>query len=177
MPGFVHDVCSAIHPLGVASPFFRTLPLAEHGVRQAVVERRVHHHAHADVIHLLHKGRELVQRGRAGIVRADDEHDIVDAGADVVGVFNVYANSPQGLYWLKSSGIKSIKDFPGRSIGNPPGDAARESGDSAHAAQERYLCALSAGLLKILSKMGISTLRSYQGAPLFEALGRVVASV
>ncbi|HKN62761.1 MAG TPA: NAD(P)/FAD-dependent oxidoreductase, partial [Gaiellaceae bacterium] len=31
-PGFVHDVCSAIHPLGVASPFFRTLPLAEHGL-------------------------------------------------------------------------------------------------------------------------------------------------
>ncbi len=33
LPGFVHDVCSAIHPLGVASPFFRTLPLAEHGVQ------------------------------------------------------------------------------------------------------------------------------------------------
>jgi phytoene dehydrogenase-like protein len=32
LPGFVHDVCSAIHPLGVASPFFRTLPLGEHGV-------------------------------------------------------------------------------------------------------------------------------------------------
>src|SRR6266704_3136450 len=32
LPGFVHDVCSAIHPLGVASPFFRTVPLAEHGV-------------------------------------------------------------------------------------------------------------------------------------------------
>src|SRR5215470_10740765 len=32
LPGFVHDVCSAIHPLGVASPFFRTLPLAEFGV-------------------------------------------------------------------------------------------------------------------------------------------------
>jgi phytoene dehydrogenase-like protein len=30
--GFVHDVCSAIHPLGFASPFFRTLPLAEHGL-------------------------------------------------------------------------------------------------------------------------------------------------
>jgi phytoene dehydrogenase-like protein len=33
LPGFVHDVCSAVHPLAVASPFFRTLPLAEHGVR------------------------------------------------------------------------------------------------------------------------------------------------
>jgi phytoene dehydrogenase-like protein len=31
-PGFKHDVCSAIHPLAVASPFLSTLPLAEHGV-------------------------------------------------------------------------------------------------------------------------------------------------
>ena len=31
-------------------------------------------------------------------------------GTDAVGVFNVYANSPQGLYWLKSSGIKGVKD-------------------------------------------------------------------
>lgn len=46
-------------------------------------------------------------------------------GADLVGVMNVYANSPQGLYWLKSSGIKSVKDMAGKKIGNPPGDAAR----------------------------------------------------
>jgi NitT/TauT family transport system substrate-binding protein len=46
-------------------------------------------------------------------------------GADSVGVFNVYANSPQGLYWLKSSGIKGIKDFPGKKIGNPAADGAR----------------------------------------------------
>ncbi len=32
LPGFVHDVCSAVHPLAIASPFFRTLPLAEHGL-------------------------------------------------------------------------------------------------------------------------------------------------
>ncbi len=46
-------------------------------------------------------------------------------GADTVAVYNVYANSPQGMYWLKSSGIKSVKDFVGKKIGNPAGDGAR----------------------------------------------------
>ena len=32
LPGFVHDECSAVHPLGALSPFFRELPLAEHGL-------------------------------------------------------------------------------------------------------------------------------------------------
>ncbi len=32
LPGFVHDICSAIHPLAVASPFLASLPLAEHGL-------------------------------------------------------------------------------------------------------------------------------------------------
>ncbi len=33
LPGFVHDVCAAIQPLAVSSPFFRTLPLEQHGLR------------------------------------------------------------------------------------------------------------------------------------------------
>lgn len=32
LPGFVHDICSAIHPLGMGSPFFRTLALEEYGL-------------------------------------------------------------------------------------------------------------------------------------------------
>jgi phytoene dehydrogenase-like protein len=32
LPGFTHDVCSAVHPFAIASPFWNTLPLASHGL-------------------------------------------------------------------------------------------------------------------------------------------------
>jgi phytoene dehydrogenase-like protein len=32
LPGFAHDYCSACHPMGILSPFFSSLPLAEHGL-------------------------------------------------------------------------------------------------------------------------------------------------
>src|SRR5262245_45992706 len=33
LPGFLQEVCSGGHPTGLASPFFRSLPLGEHGLR------------------------------------------------------------------------------------------------------------------------------------------------
>ena len=32
LPGFVHDACSAVYPLAIGSPFFRSLPLGRHGL-------------------------------------------------------------------------------------------------------------------------------------------------
>jgi phytoene dehydrogenase-like protein len=32
LPGFIHDICSAVHPLAVASPFFSQLPLSSQGL-------------------------------------------------------------------------------------------------------------------------------------------------
>jgi phytoene dehydrogenase-like protein len=43
LPGFRHDVCSAIHPLALASPFLRSLPLQEHGLEFAHPEIPVAH--------------------------------------------------------------------------------------------------------------------------------------
>ena len=43
LPGFLHDVCSACHPMGVLSPFLSTLPLEEHGLRWVFPEISVAH--------------------------------------------------------------------------------------------------------------------------------------
>src|SRR4051812_19967291 len=43
LPGFVHDTCSAVHPFAVASPFWRTLPLAEFGLRWITPAAQVAH--------------------------------------------------------------------------------------------------------------------------------------
>jgi phytoene dehydrogenase-like protein len=43
LPGFLHDVCSAVHPMALASPFFQGLELEQHGVEWIHPERPVAH--------------------------------------------------------------------------------------------------------------------------------------
>jgi len=43
LPGFLHDVCSAIYPMGIGSPFFNSLPLSEHGLEWIHPEAPVAH--------------------------------------------------------------------------------------------------------------------------------------
>src|SRR5437867_13158552 len=54
LPGFTHDVCSAIHPLGAGSPFLRSLPLEQHGVTWL--------HPEAPVGHPLDDGGAVLER-------------------------------------------------------------------------------------------------------------------
>ena len=43
LPGFRHDICSAIHPMSVVSPLIRDLPLAEHGLEWAYSPAAIAH--------------------------------------------------------------------------------------------------------------------------------------
>lgn len=43
LPGYRHDVCSAVHTTGILSPFLRSLPLEEHGLRWILPEASVAH--------------------------------------------------------------------------------------------------------------------------------------
>ncbi|MCQ6957853.1 phytoene desaturase family protein [Mucilaginibacter aquariorum] len=53
LPGFKHDICSAIHPLAAASPYFKTLPLANFGLNYIYPEIEAAHpleHANSAVL-------------------------------------------------------------------------------------------------------------------------------
>src|SRR5262245_32899261 len=43
LPGFVHDVCSAVHPMGVCSPCFEEFQLERHGLEWAYSPAEVAH--------------------------------------------------------------------------------------------------------------------------------------
>src|SRR4051812_4000886 len=43
LPGFIHDTCAAIHPMAVSSPFFRQLPLEQHGLKWIVPDAPLAH--------------------------------------------------------------------------------------------------------------------------------------
>jgi phytoene dehydrogenase-like protein len=43
LPGFIHDTCSAVHPFAIASPFWRTLPLAGYGLEWLEPPRMLAH--------------------------------------------------------------------------------------------------------------------------------------
>lgn len=51
LPGYRHDVCSAVHPLAQASPFLNALPLADHGLEWV--------HPDVPVAHALEGGRAV----------------------------------------------------------------------------------------------------------------------
>jgi len=68
-PGFVHDVGSAIHPLAAGSPFFRSLPLDDYGLRWVQPELPLAHPLGGDRCAVLHRSLADTAR-RLGTDRA-----------------------------------------------------------------------------------------------------------
>ena len=67
LPGVLHDVCSAIHPFAVGSPYFSSLPLADHGL--------VWRHPEVALAHPL-------DDGTAGVMHRSIDETVAGLGAD-----------------------------------------------------------------------------------------------
>jgi phytoene dehydrogenase-like protein len=67
VPGLLHDVCSAVHPLGAVSPFLASRPLADHGLEWRYPE--------VDMAHPL-------DGGRVGVVVRSLDDTVAGLGTD-----------------------------------------------------------------------------------------------
>ena len=70
LPGFVHDVCSAVHPMGELSPCFRELPLSEHGLMWLHPRCSVAHPLDDGPAVMLHRSLERTGEGLGRDARA-----------------------------------------------------------------------------------------------------------
>lgn len=67
LPGFVHDVCSSVHPLGAASPVFRAFGLEQHGLEWV--------HPPAPLVHVLSDDEIVTLERSVGATAQQLGHD------------------------------------------------------------------------------------------------------
>jgi phytoene dehydrogenase-like protein len=125
LPGFRHDVCSAIHPFALGSPFLRTLPLADHGLRWAHPEIPLAHPITPERVATLPRdldlAAELLGDGYAKIMRR-----LVRHWSDVEGhIFGPLPRIPRHPISMARFGIDAVQSA---------GLAARHFRDEAGAA-------------------------------------------
>jgi phytoene dehydrogenase-like protein len=136
LPGFVHDLGSAIHPLGYASPFFRSLPLEEHGLEWIHPDVPLAHPFDGGEVAVLERSLDATAAGLgqdAGAYRR-----LVGPGsADASRIAGYFVGKP-GLIRhplaLATSGIKALGDAEGLAKSAFEGEKARGlfAGNAAH---------------------------------------------
>jgi len=138
LPGFRHDVCSTILPLTVASPFFRTIDLASHGVDVV--------HPDAPVAHPLDRGHSVVlERSVAATGDGFDREDgrawrrlfgplVRDAEALEDDLFRPVLHRPRHPLAFARFGLPALRSARGLARARFHGESARAlfGGISAH---------------------------------------------
>ncbi len=137
LPGFRHDTCSAIHPLGVASPFMRSVPLGEHGVEWIQPPAPLAHPLDGGTAVVLE--RSLAATG-AGLGEDADAwqrlfEPLVDASDDLVAGALAGPRPPRHPIHMARFGRSALRSASGLARSRFHGERARAlfAGNAAHA--------------------------------------------
>ncbi len=137
LPGFFHDVCSACHPMGILSPFFRALPLEEHGLRWIKPPVSVAHPLDDGPAVLLRRSVAETARGLGGDSRSYESlvapflSDPEGLMGDVLAPFRI----PKHPLTMLRFGLHALRSARGLARGKFDGERARAlfAGCAAHA--------------------------------------------
>ena len=137
LPGFVSDVCSAIHPTAFASPFFRTLPLGAHGVEWIQPDAPLAHPLDGGHVAVLERDLDAM-RARLG----DDDADawktlfspLIDAGEPLFDDLLAPLRVPTDPFALAGFGLSAMQSASGLARGRFRGVPAQAllAGCAAH---------------------------------------------
>jgi phytoene dehydrogenase-like protein len=136
LPGFRHDVCSAIHPLALASPFLRRLPLADHGLEFAEPEIALAHPLADGSAVALHRSVDETARG----LGADGDAyrallgPLVDEWEPIVDQFVGPLRAPRHPIAAARFGLPALRSASGLARSRFRGEPARAlfAGNAAH---------------------------------------------
>ncbi|WP_031160932.1 phytoene desaturase family protein [Streptomyces durhamensis] len=101
LPGLLHDHCSAVHPLGVGSPFLRTLGLERYGVDWAWAE--------VDLAHPL-------DGGRAGVLLRSMERTVRGLGVDGPAWERLFAPLADDFDALTEDVLRPVPHLPAHPV-------------------------------------------------------------
>jgi phytoene dehydrogenase-like protein len=126
LPGFVHDVCSTVHPLVLASPFFRALPLGELGVMLDFPEVPFAHPLDGGRAVVLHRSVAETAAGLGADGRAYERlmAPLVDGWAGVVDGVLAPLRVPAHPFLMARFGLRAVRSVAGLTRGFD-GDEAR----------------------------------------------------
>jgi phytoene dehydrogenase-like protein len=136
LPGFVHDLGSAIHPLGYASPFFRSLPLEEHGLEWVHPPAPLAHPFDDGTAAVLERSVERTAAALGPDARAY-ERLMKGVAEDAPAIASYFVGSPRLIRHplaLAASALRSLRPARGVAEGVFAGEKARGlfAGNAAH---------------------------------------------
>ncbi|HMG45802.1 MAG TPA: NAD(P)/FAD-dependent oxidoreductase, partial [Acidimicrobiales bacterium] len=102
VPGVLHDICSAVHPFGAASPVFRSLPLERHGLEWRWPE--------VDLVHPL-------DGGRAGVFLRSIDETAAGLGDDGPAWRQVFGRASAAFPDLADDILRPLVHVPRHPVG------------------------------------------------------------
>jgi phytoene dehydrogenase-like protein len=137
LPGFVHDVCSAVHPLGIGSPAMRELPLSPDVLQWVQPDIPLAHPLDGGRAALLHRSLDetVADLGRDGPAYARLIEPIARKGLGIVdGALSPLAFPPRHPFAMARFGLLGVRSARSVAHGRFETDGARAllAGCAAH---------------------------------------------